>query len=57
MDKFYNIMDKFFIIFCLTSAIYYTLICPCENILSCHKRLFYMLLIFPLLYVFFSNKI
>ena len=56
MDKFYNLFDKLFIIFCLTAAIYFTLVCPCESILYCHQYLFYTSLIIPLLYVFFSSK-
>ena len=56
MDKFYNLFDKFIIIFFLTAAIYFTLVCPCESILYCHRYLFYTSLLIPLLYVFISNQ-
>ena len=46
-----NYYDKIFIISCLTFAIYYTITCPCKIILSCHKYVFYLFLLIPILYI------
>lgn len=49
-------VDKIIIITCLIIAIYFTAICPCKIILSCHKYTFYILLLLPLIYVGYSQN-
>lgn len=51
----FRVFDKIFITFCLFIIIYYTINCPCKVILSCHLRLFYTLMLIPILYVGIKN--
>ena len=51
------LLEKIFIILCLSFAIYLTITCPCKTILMCHRRIFYTLLVVPLLYVFYRHTI
>lgn len=55
--KILNLYEKIFIILFLLIAIYITATCPCKIILICHKYLFYILLIIPLLYVFIKQTL
>ena len=57
MTDFYIILEKAFIIVCLSAAIYYTIMCPCKTILSCYKYTFFILLLIVLLYVGYKNFI
>lgn len=48
-------IEKFLIIICLATAIYITAICPCKTILSCHKNIFYTLIVMPMIYIIIQN--
>ena len=51
------LLEKIFIVLCLSLAIYLTVTCPCKTILMCNRRIFYSLLVVPLLYVIYRNTI
>lgn len=47
-------IEKFLITICLATAIYITIKCPCKTVLSCHKKIFYILVGMPVIFVIFN---
>lgn len=50
-----NISEKQFVVFFLLIAMYLTIICPCDILLSCHRHSFLIAVIIPLVYIYYIN--
>ena len=55
MDLPRHFFEKLFIIICLLASIYYTIICPCKVIVSCHTCIIYTLLLIAFVIVLYHN--